>query len=47
MIACALLLLLLGLLLAALLQLVAKDGYGHRPPPASHHANPFDPRFRQ
>lgn len=22
------------------------DGYGRRPPPASHHPDPFDPRIR-
>lgn len=41
----ALLILLLGLLLAGLLWVVSHDGYGHRPPPRSHPPDPFDTRF--
>lgn len=40
----ALLILLLGLLLAALIWAVTHDGYGHRPPPRSHPTDTFDTR---
>lgn len=35
----------LGLWIAYLVHLVMHDGYGHRPPPRSHHTDPVEHRF--